>query len=140
VITSYALATLNALLNTLAATFVVLGYRAIRDKRVADHRRHMLSAFALSCVFLVSYLTRIYLFGDTHFVGTGAVRYAYFALLISHVVLALLIAPGVLYTVVLGLRGKVEAHRRVAPKVLPVWLYVLVTGVLVYLFLHHYPL
>jgi putative membrane protein len=138
-ITSYALATLNALINTVAATFVVLGYRAIKQKRVADHRRNMLTAFVLSGVFLASYLTRIYLFGDTRFLGTGPIRYVYFAMLISHVLLALVIAPGVLYTVAQGLRGNIEKHKRVAPKVLPVWLYVLVTGVLVYLFLHHYP-
>ena len=138
-ITSFGLATLNALINTAATVFVVLGYRAVRQKRVADHKRHMLTAFALSGVFLASYLTRIYMFGDTRFGGTGAVRYAYLSLLASHVILAVLIAPGVLYTVVLGLRGRVEQHRRIAPKVFPVWLYVLVTGVLVYLVLHHFP-
>ena len=137
--TGYALATLNAVLNTAAFVSVLLGYRAVREHRVADHKRHMLRAFALSVVFLGSYLTRIVLFGDTHFPGAGAVRYVYFALLISHVVLALLIAPAVLYTVFLGVRGEIERHRRIAPRVLPVWLYVLATGVLVYLFLYHFP-
>lgn len=138
-ITGYALATFNAVVNTLAFSSVLLGYFAVRDKRVADHKRHMLRAFVLSVIFLASYLTRIALFGDTHFLGQGAVRYFYFALLISHVLLALLIAPAVAYTVFQGWRGNIERHRKVAPKVLPVWLYVLATGVLVYLFLYHYP-
>ena len=89
-------------------------------------------------VFLGSYLTRIALFGDTHFPGVGAVRYVYFFLLISHVGLALLIAPAVIWTVVLGVKDQRDKHKRIAPKVLPVWIYVLATGVLVYLFLHHW--
>jgi putative membrane protein len=122
VITNYGLATLNA----------------VQQRQIERHKRLMLSAFIISIVFLSSYLTRMWLFGDTHFPGTGPIRYFYFFLLISHVGLAVLIAPAVIYTVVLGVRDQRDRHRRIAPKVLPVWIYVLATGVLVYLFLHHW--
>lgn len=136
--TSYGLATLNALLNSAALVCVLLGYRAVRARRLDEHRRYMLSAFGLSLVFLASYLTRMLMFGDKHFPGHGAVRVVYFAILISHVLLALTVAPAVLYTVVLGQRDQRERHRKIARRVLPVWSYVLVTGVLVYLLLFHY--
>jgi putative membrane protein len=137
-ITSYHLATLNALLNASAFCCVFLGYRAIRARDFAAHKRFMLTAFGLSAVFLASYLTRIALFGNTLFPGKGLARVAYLALLASHVGLALVIAPAVIYLVVLGLRDQRERHRKIAPKVLPVWLYVLATGVLVYLVLYHF--
>jgi putative membrane protein len=139
-ITSYSLATLNALLNSAALLCVLLGVRAIRRRELQVHKRFMLAAFSISLIFLSSYITRMVLFGDTRFMGEGALRYAYFALLISHVLLAIIIAPGVLYTVWLGVRDERARHKRWAPKVLPVWIYVLVTGVLVYLVLHHWPL
>jgi uncharacterized membrane protein YozB (DUF420 family) len=137
VITNYALATLNAVLNATALVCVVLGARAIAKRDIDRHKRFMLSAFVLSLLFLASYGTRIALFGDQHFGGTGALRYFYFAVLISHVVLAVVIAPAVLYTVIVGLRDRRVQHKRIAPKVLPVWQYVLATGVLVYLLLYH---
>lgn len=138
-ITNYGLATLNALINATALVCVLMGALSIWRGRIEVHKRWMLTAFTLSILFLGSYLTRMVLFGDTRFQGAGAVRYAYFFLLISHVGLALLVAPFVLYTVVMGVRDQRERHRRIAPKVLPVWLYVLATGVLVYLALHHWP-
>jgi putative membrane protein len=138
-ITSYGLATLNALLNSAALLCVILGVRAVRRRELEVHKRFMLGAFALSVVFLASYLTRIALFGDTKFLGQGIVRPFYFFVLITHVILAILVAPAVLYTVWLGLRDERARHRRWAPKVLPVWCYVLATGVLVYLLLHHWP-
>lgn len=136
--TNYGLATLNAVLNATALVCVLFGARAIRARNIDAHKRFMLSAFGISVVFLASYLTRMWLYGDTHFPGVGPVRYVYFFLLISHVGLALVIAPAVIYTVVAGLRDQRDKHKRVAPKVLPVWIYVLATGVLVYLFLHHW--
>lgn len=138
-ITSYALATLNAVLNSSALCCVTLGYRAVRAGDIPRHRRYMLGAFVLSLIFLVSYATRMLIFGDQHFAGHGPVRLVYFAILISHVLLAAAVAPVVLYTVVLGLRDQRERHRKIAPRVLPVWAYVLVTGVVVYLLLFHYP-
>ena len=137
-ITNYGLATWNALLNATALACVLFGWRAIARREIVAHKRAMLAAFTISVVFLATYLTRIVLFGDTRFPGQGAVRYVYFFLLISHVGLALLIAPAVIWTVVLGIKDQRAKHKRIAPKVLPVWIYVLATGVLVYLFLHHW--
>jgi putative membrane protein len=138
VISNYALATLNATLNATALVIVLLGARAIKLRQIERHKRLMLSAFVISAVFLASYLTRMFLYGDTHFPGEGAIRYFYFFLLISHVGLAVLIAPAVIYTVFLGVKDRRAKHKRIAPKVLPIWIYVLATGVLVYLFLHHW--
>jgi uncharacterized membrane protein YozB (DUF420 family) len=138
VITNYGLATLNATLNATALVVVLLGARAIKNRQIELHKRLMLTAFIISAVFLASYLTRMFMFGDTHFPGEGGIRYFYFFLLISHVGLAVLIAPAVIYTVFLGVKDRRDRHKRIAPKVLPVWIYVLATGVLVYLFLHHW--
>lgn len=137
-ITGYALATLNASLNALSGLMMLQGYRAIRARRLDAHRRYMLAAFSASVLFLVSYLTRISLFGDTRFLGEGPVRYVYFSILVSHVLLAVLVAPGVIYVLVQGLRDVRSKHKRVAKRVLPVWGYVSVTGVVVYLFLYHF--
>ena len=137
-ITNYGLATWNALLNAAALACVLYGGRAIYRKQIVAHKRAMLAAFVISLVFLATYLARIALFGDTHFTGQGAVRYLYFFLLITHVALALLIAPAVIRTVVLGVKDQRVKHKRIARKVLPVWIYVLASGVLVYLFLHHW--
>jgi putative membrane protein len=139
VITSYGLATLNALLNSAALACVLLGFAAVRRRRLQTHKRFMLAAFVLSLIFLTSYITRILVFGDTKFTGQGIARPIYFFVLISHVLLAISIAPAVLYTVYLGLSRKYATHKKWAPKVLPVWIYVLATGVLVYLMLHHWP-
>ncbi len=138
-ISNYGLATLNAVLNSVALVFVLLGFSAIKRKDIAAHKRHMLSAVSLSLIFLASYGTRMLLYGDTRFLGEGPVRYVYFFTLITHVLLAIVVAPFVVYAVTMGLSGKIARHKRVAPKVLPVWIYVLATGVLVYLFLHHFP-
>jgi len=137
-ITGYALATLSALFNTTAATCLFFGYRAIRKKDRARHRRFMLSAFFASCAFLTAYLTRIVMYGDTRFSGVGAMRVFYLALLASHVLLALATAPLVLTTLGFGLRGSFERHKRIARYTLPIWAYVSVTGVIVYLLLYHF--
>lgn len=137
-ITGFTLASLNAVLNSLSAILMFLGYRAIRRKDIATHRRFMLGAFTSSTLFLTSYLTRKFVFGDTQFMGEGLVRYVYFTMLISHVLLAVVVAPGVVYVLTQGLRDAREKHRRAAKKVLPIWAYVSVTGVLVYLFLYHW--
>jgi putative membrane protein len=138
VITNYGLATLNAVLNATALICVLLGALAIWNRQIERHKRLMLSAFTLSVLFLASYATRIVMFGDQHFRGQGLLRYFYFFVLITHVVLALTIAPVVVYTVGLGLRDRRDRHKRIARKVLPVWIYVLSTGVLVYLLLYHF--
>jgi putative membrane protein len=139
VITGYNLATLNALFNTTAFLCMAGGYLAIKRGQRERHKKFMLAAFTASCLFLTSYLTRIFLFGDTRFAGTGALRIFYFALLISHVLLALAAAPMVITALTLGLRSKFEPHRKWAKVTLPIWAYVSVTGVVVYLFLYHGP-
>jgi putative membrane protein len=138
-LTSYALASLNALLNTSAALLMLLGFRAIKRKQTLRHKRLMIGAFTASCLFLTSYLTRIALFGDTRFGGEGALRVFYLGLLVSHVLLALAVAPMVITTLVLGLRARYETHRRIARVTLPIWAYVSVTGVIVYLLLYQLP-
>ncbi len=132
-----ALPAVNAALNATSALLLALGFRAIR---LGDRRRHralMLGAIGTSTVFLASYLTRVALTGTHRFPGTGVLRAAYLAVLGSHTVLAALAAPLVLGTLVLALRGRYASHRRLARVTLPVWLYVSVTGVLVYVMLYH---
>jgi putative membrane protein len=135
----FLLASLNASFNTIAAVSAFLGYRAIKRKDIPLHKRCMLTAFGASCLFLTSYLTRIALYGDTHFAGEGVLRLVYFAILISHVLLSLATVPLVLRTLFLGLKMRVEEHRPIARWAYPIWVYVSVTGVIVYLMLYHYP-
>ncbi len=132
-----ALPTLNAALNGASACLLSLGFLCIRRKRVAAHRACMLSAFATSSIFLVSYLTYHYHVGSVAFRGQGWIRPAYFAILISHTVLAAATVPLALITLVRALRGRFDRHARIARWTLPVWLYVSVTGVLVYWMLYH---
>lgn len=126
----------NAALNATAAVLLVLGFRAIRAGRRERHQRLMVSAVAVSAVFLVSYLTRVALTGTHRFPGEGWPKAGYLALLLSHTVLAALCLPLVLGSLSLALRGHFPQHRRLARWTLPVWLYVSVTGVLVYLLLY----
>lgn len=130
--------TLNASLNALSAIFILAGYYFIRRKRIDAHRRSMLAACASSVLFLVSYLIYHSLAGSTRFAGEGWSRPVYFSILLSHTILAVVVLPMVIYSVVNGLRMRVEQHRRVARYTFPVWMYVSVTGVLVYLFLYHF--
>ena len=123
---------LNAALNTVSAILLVTGYLSIRRRRVQEHKRCMLSAFATSCVFLVSYLTLRYYAGMTRFAGHGWIRPVYFSILISHTILAAVIVPLALITASWGLAGRYDRHVRIARWTLPIWLYVSATGVLVY--------
>ncbi len=132
-----ALPTVNAALNATSAVLAVLGFRAIRAGRRETHRALMLAAVASSVLFLAGYLTRIALTGTHRFPGAGALRAAYLAILGSHTLLAALAAPLVLWTLSLALRMRFPDHRRIARWTLPVWLYVSVTGVAVYVMLYH---
>ena len=127
---------LNALLNSASAVLLVVGYRLVRQGRREAHRRVMLAALATSALFLVSYLVYHAQVGSVRFTGQGPVRALYFAVLISHTVLAVAIVPLVLVTVARALRGRVDAHRRVARYTLPLWLWVSVSGVAVYAMLY----
>jgi putative membrane protein len=132
------LPTLNALLNTLSALFVLAGVYFIRRKEVARHRAMMLAALAASALFLTSYLYYHYQVGSVRYQGTGAIRTFYLGLLLSHTVLAAAIVPMVLRTVYLALRNRIDAHRRLARWTFPIWIYVSVTGVIVYLMLYQF--
>lgn len=134
------LPTINALLNATAALLLLLGYRRIRRGEREAHRATMLAAFGASSLFLVGYLTLHALVGATRFSGQGWIRPVYFALLGSHTLLAAGVVPLALAALWLGLSGRFERHRAVARWTLPLWLYVSVTGVAIYLVLYHlYP-
>ena len=132
--------TIDAILNATSAILLTLGYVFIRRKNVGAHRFCMVSAVVTSTLFLVFYLTYHYYHGTTRFTGQGTARSVYFAILISHTVLAALIVPLVLTTLYRALRERFELHKRIARWTLPLWLYVSVTGVVVYWMLYHlYP-
>jgi uncharacterized membrane protein YozB (DUF420 family) len=127
---------LNAALNAACAALLVAGYFLIRSGRREAHRRVMLAALATSGAFLVSYLTYHFQVGSVRFTGQGPVRTLYFAILISHTILAAAIVPLVLVTVARARGARFEAHRRLARITLPLWLYVSITGVVVYWMLY----
>ncbi len=127
---------LNATLNGLAAVFLVSGYVLIRRGRRDLHKRCMLAALATSALFLVSYVIYHWNAGSRPFAGTGPIRAVYFTILVTHVVLAAAILPLALVTAGQGLRGQYVKHVRVARWTLPIWLYVSVTGVIIYLMLY----
>ncbi len=131
------LPTLNALINTLVAILLVVAFFLIRRGQTEAHRRVMLTAFGLSCAFLVSYLVYHYGHGSRRFAGEGWLRPFYFALLLSHTVLATLSLPLILMTLSRGLSGKFDKHRKIAKLTWAMWLYVAVTGPVVYILLYH---
>jgi putative membrane protein len=129
---------LNALLNALSAVALVIGFCFIRARHVSKHRAAMFTAFVFSTLFLVTYITNHALHGDIRFLGSGAIRYVYFPLLISHIGLSVVALPMILITFFLALTGRFPAHRRLARFTFPIWLYVSVTGVIVYAMLAAY--
>jgi putative membrane protein len=130
------LATVNACLNAVSAVFLLLGHRAIRRFEIDRHRRLMVSAAVTSAVFLASYLTYHAKAGSMRFAGQGLVRPVYFTILISHTILAAAVLPLALRTLYLGWKRRDDRHRRLARWTYPIWLYVSVTGVVVYLMLY----
>lgn len=127
---------LNASLNSAVSVLLVTGWWLIRRHRVSAHRACMLAAVVLSTAFLVSYLVYHYQVGSVPFQGTGGVRRLYFTILISHTLLAATVPFLVAVTLVRALRARFDRHRRIARWTLPIWLYVSVTGVVVYLMLY----
>ena len=127
---------LNASLNALASLFLLAGYVFVRQRKIGAHRACMLGALATSALFLTSYLIYHYNVGSRPFTGTGAIRLVYFAILISHVLLAIAIVPMVLVTVSRALTRRFDRHRRIARITWPLWMYVSVTGVIVYVMLY----
>ena len=130
------LPTLNAILNAVSAVLLVGGYLSIRRRKIEAHKRFMLAAFGTSCLFLVSYLTYHFQIGSKPFEGQGLIRPIYFSILISHVILAAAIVPLVIMTLRRAWKGSFELHARIARRTLPIWLYVSVTGVVVYWMLY----
>ena len=126
----------NATLNAASAVALATGYFFIRQKKISAHRACMLTAFALSSLFLVSYLYYHFHHGATRFPGQGAVRTIYFSILISHTVLAAAIVPLVLVTLARAWKERFDRHLRIARWTLPLWLYVSVTGVVIYWMLY----
>jgi uncharacterized membrane protein YozB (DUF420 family) len=130
------LPTVNAALNGIAALLLVTGYVFIRRRRIAQHRACMLGAFATSALFLTSYLVYHAQVGSRPFPGQGTVRTVYLSILATHIVLAAAILPLAIVTLARGLRGQYVRHAAIARWTLPIWLYVSVTGVVVYWMLY----
>jgi putative membrane protein len=128
---------INAALNATACVFLALGFVAIRKQDVARHRAMMLAAFTTSSVFLVSYLIRFATTGAHRYPGDGLDKIFYLAILFSHMILAALLVPLVLRALFLGWKQRFADHKRVAKWTWPIWMYVSVTGVVVYLMLYH---
>ena len=127
---------LNASLNALAGVLLVIGYVLIRRKRIRQHRAVMISAFVVSTLFLISYVTYHANIGSRPFTGQGPIRTVYFVILITHVVLAAAVPPLAVITLSRALRARFDRHVAIARWTLPIWLYVSVTGVIVYLMLY----
>jgi putative membrane protein len=133
-------AALNATLNGTSAVLLTCGYLAIRARKIAVHKAFMIAAFLTSTAFLISYLAYHYRVGHVAFQGQGWIRPVYFALLLTHTVLAIVIVPMILVTLRRAWLGRFDKHRLIARWTLPLWLYVSVTGVIVYLMVYQlYP-
>jgi len=131
-----ALPAVNAVLNGTAAVLILTGIYLIKTGRQRAHRAVMITAFVTSSLFLVSYLTYHAHIGSKHFPGTGLARTVYFSILLTHTILAAVVVPLVLMTLSRGLKSRFDRHRAIARWTYPVWLYVSVTGVLIYLMLY----
>ena len=129
------LSAVNAALNSLSTVFLLLGFREIRARNFAKHMRFMISAFITSALFLVSYIVYHHFVGDTPFTGQGFIRPVYFFILISHIVLSIFVVPLVLSSFLFAFSGKFSTHRKVSNWTFPIWLYVSVTGVMVFFML-----
>lgn len=127
---------LNASLNGLSAILLTNGFFMIRRGNIAAHKRSMISAFVASSLFLISYVVYHIRVGNILFQGQGWIRPVYFTLLISHIVLAIVILPLAIITLTRGLQSRFDKHRRIARWTLPLWLYVSVTGVIIYVMLY----
>lgn len=126
---------LNALLNSSSTVFILLGFRAVRRREFRTHMKFMLTAFVTSSLFLISYVIYHNFHGSTPFEGQGLIRPIYFFILVSHIILSAFVVPMILTSFYLAFSGKLETHRKVSKVTLPIWLYVSVTGVLIFLIL-----
>jgi putative membrane protein len=128
----------NAIINSVVSLLLVIGLITVKRRQYALHRKTMIAAIILSSLFLVSYICHHLFTGDTKYGGTGSIRYFYFFILITHIILAGIILPFILYTAYRGLTAEWPAHRKLAKITWPVWLYVSITGVIVYLMISPY--
>jgi putative membrane protein len=135
-LTLHDLPAVNATLNAISGILLVIGYALIRARRIELHRRVMIAAFVTSVLFLICYVIYHAQVGSVRFTRQGVVRQIYFSLLITHVVLAALVPPLAIVTLSRGLQARYPRHRAIARWTLPIWLYVSVTGVLVYVLLY----
>jgi len=126
----------NATLNGVAGVLLLIGFLLIRSRKIDLHRRFMIAAFIASALFLVSYIVYHAQVGSVRFTRQGLVRPLYFTILVTHVALAATVLPLAIVTLTRGLKGRFPAHRAIARWTLPIWLYVSVTGVLVYILLY----
>ncbi len=129
---------LNATLNGIATIFLILGFVAIKQMEFARHMRYMIAAFVASTFFLVSYVIYHNFVGHTPFPGEGLIRPVYFFILITHIILSVAVVPLVLSSFYFSLSGKLQTHRKISKITFPVWLYVSVTGVMIYFILNAY--
>lgn len=127
-----------AIINSLTAVALVVGYINVKRQNVKGHRAAMLAAFGLSCIFLVSYVVYHFLGERTIYGGEGALKYIYYFILITHIILSVAIVPLVLLSVYFGISNQLARHRRISRWTFPIWLYVAVTGVVVYLLISPY--
>ncbi len=123
---------LNAIFNACSAVALITGFMMIRRKRIAAHRASMITAFVFSSLFLASYITHHALHGEVRFAGHGVARTIYLSILLTHVLLSVVVLPMILITFYFSLSGRFPQHKRIARFTFPIWLYVSVTGVVVY--------
>ena len=128
----------NAIINSIVSVLLIAAFVSVKNGQYLLHKRLMISAILLSVLFLISYIAHHLLTGDTHFGGTGGIRKFYFFILITHIFLAAIILPFILFTAYRGLVAEWPLHRKIAKITLPIWLYVSVTGVIVYLMISPY--
>ena len=131
-------ATINAVINSMVSILLVMALDAVRRKNYVRHKNIMFIAIILSVLFLVSYIAHHLLAGDTVYGGEGAIRYVYFFILITHIILAAVILPFILFTAYRSLIGEYDRHKKLAKYTWPLWFYVSVTGVVVYLMISPY--
>jgi len=135
-LTVHDLPAVNATLNGISGILLVIAYALIRARRIEQHRKVMIAAFAASSLFLVCYVVYHAQVGSVRFTRQGFVRPIYFTILVTHVVLAAVVLPMAIITLSRGLKGRYAQHRRIARWTFPIWLYVSITGVLVYVLLY----
>lgn len=131
-------ATANAFINTLVTLLLLLAFYFVKQRRYLAHRNTMYAAMLLSVLFLVSYIAHHILAGDTHFGGQGLIRPLYYSLLYSHILLAAVILPFILFTAYRGMTGEYAKHKKLTRWTFPLWLYVSITGPIIYLLISPY--